>query len=77
MSSKVIGDYTYLWYDVRPHPNFGTVEVRVHGLADARRAHARARGADPGNVSRLPAFRFHAERVVREILARYMQHTPA
>jgi carboxylate-amine ligase len=27
--SKVIGDYTYLWYDVRPHPNFGTVEVRV------------------------------------------------
>lgn len=29
MESKVIGDYTYLWYDVRPHPNFGTVEVRV------------------------------------------------
>jgi len=29
MGSKVIGDYTYLWYDVRPHPNFGTVEVRV------------------------------------------------
>jgi carboxylate-amine ligase len=28
MSSKVIGDYTYLWYDVRPHPNFGTVEIR-------------------------------------------------
>ena len=27
--SKVISDYTYLWYDVRPHPNFGTVEVRV------------------------------------------------
>jgi carboxylate-amine ligase len=25
----VIEDYTYLWYDVRPHPNFGTVEVRV------------------------------------------------
>jgi carboxylate-amine ligase len=21
-------DYTYLWYDVRPHPNFGTVEIR-------------------------------------------------
>ena len=29
VSSKAIGDYTYLWYDVRPHPNFGTVEVRV------------------------------------------------
>ncbi|MGI8512621.1 MAG: carboxylate-amine ligase [Solirubrobacteraceae bacterium] len=27
--SKVIQDYTYLWYDVRPHPNFGTVEIRV------------------------------------------------
>ena len=26
--SKVIEDYTYLWYDVRPHPNFGTVEIR-------------------------------------------------
>ena len=28
-ASKTINDYTYLWYDVRPHPNFGTVEVRV------------------------------------------------
>jgi carboxylate-amine ligase len=28
-TSKVIDDYTYLWYDVRPHPNFGTVEIRV------------------------------------------------
>jgi glutamate---cysteine ligase / carboxylate-amine ligase len=27
--SKAIPDYTYLWYDVRPHPNFGTIEVRV------------------------------------------------
>jgi carboxylate-amine ligase len=25
----VIQDYTYLWHDVRPHANFGTVEVRV------------------------------------------------
>jgi carboxylate-amine ligase len=24
-----VPDYTYLWYDVRPHPNFGTVEIRV------------------------------------------------
>jgi len=29
MQSKAIADYTYLWYDVRPHPNFGTVEIRV------------------------------------------------
>jgi len=28
-TSRVIQDYTYLWYDVRPHPRFGTVEVRV------------------------------------------------
>ena len=29
VESKAIEDYTYLWYDVRPHPNFGTVEIRV------------------------------------------------
>ncbi|MBV9603893.1 MAG: carboxylate-amine ligase [Solirubrobacterales bacterium] len=29
VDARVIEDYTYLWYDVRPHPNFGTVEVRV------------------------------------------------
>jgi glutamate---cysteine ligase / carboxylate-amine ligase len=28
-SCKVIRDYTYLWWDVRPHPNLGTVEIRV------------------------------------------------
>jgi carboxylate-amine ligase len=29
VASGVIEDYTWLWYDVRPHPKFGTVEVRV------------------------------------------------
>ncbi|MBV9802953.1 MAG: carboxylate-amine ligase [Solirubrobacterales bacterium] len=29
VKSRVIEDYTYQWYDVRPHPNFGTVEIRV------------------------------------------------
>src|SRR5438876_5703551 len=29
VESGTIEDYTYLWYDVRPHPNFGTVETRV------------------------------------------------
>ncbi len=29
VESGVIEDYTYLWYDVRPHPNFGTVEIRA------------------------------------------------
>jgi carboxylate-amine ligase len=28
-TAKVIRDYTYLWWDVRPHPRLGTVEVRV------------------------------------------------
>ncbi|MGH3035176.1 MAG: carboxylate-amine ligase, partial [Gaiellaceae bacterium] len=25
----VIADYTHIWWDIRPHPRFGTVEVRV------------------------------------------------
>jgi carboxylate-amine ligase len=25
----VIEDYTYLWYDVRPHPRLGTIEIRA------------------------------------------------
>jgi carboxylate-amine ligase len=29
VDSGVIEDYTYLWYDVRPHPNLGTVEIRT------------------------------------------------
>jgi carboxylate-amine ligase len=29
VETRAIEDYTYLWYDVRPHPNFGTVETRV------------------------------------------------
>src|SRR5436305_33114 len=29
VNARMIEDYTYLWFDVRPHPNFGTVEVRV------------------------------------------------
>ena len=27
--SGAIDDYTYLWWDVRPHPKLGTVETRV------------------------------------------------
>jgi glutamate---cysteine ligase / carboxylate-amine ligase len=29
MEAGVVEDYTYFWWDVRPHPNLGTVEVRV------------------------------------------------
>jgi carboxylate-amine ligase len=29
MDARVIEDYTYLWHDVRPHPELGTIEIRV------------------------------------------------
>jgi len=29
MRGGAIDDYTYLWWDARPHPNLGTVELRV------------------------------------------------
>jgi len=29
VQSRVMQDYTWLWYDVRPHPKLGTVEIRV------------------------------------------------
>ena len=77
--SGVMEDYTYLWYDVRPHPKFGTVEIRGLRLADARRAHARARRAHPGDgaselaehydaggaLSRLPVADARREQVAR------------
>ena len=28
VEAGAVADYTYLWWDVRPHPNLGTVEVR-------------------------------------------------
>jgi carboxylate-amine ligase len=29
VEARAVPDYTYLWWDVRPHPNLGTVELRV------------------------------------------------
>jgi glutamate---cysteine ligase / carboxylate-amine ligase len=29
VNAGVMEDYTWLWYDVRPHPNLGTVEIRA------------------------------------------------
>ena len=29
VETGAIADYTYLWFDVRPHPNLGTVEIRA------------------------------------------------
>jgi glutamate---cysteine ligase / carboxylate-amine ligase len=33
-------DYTYIWWDVRPHPNLGTVEVRGMDIQAAPEANA-------------------------------------
>lgn len=33
MRSGAIDDYSYLWWDVRPHPGIGTVETRVFDQA--------------------------------------------
>jgi glutamate---cysteine ligase / carboxylate-amine ligase len=56
-----LDDYTFLWWDVRPHPKLGTVEVReMDAQGPLRRIaalagliHALARGAaeDPGEES--------------------------
>jgi carboxylate-amine ligase len=29
MRAQALPDHSYLWWDVRPHPRFGTVEVRI------------------------------------------------
>ena len=49
VESGVIEDYTYLWYDVRPHPNFGTVEIRAMDAQTHVEHTLGARGADPGD----------------------------
>ncbi len=28
-ANAMMADYTYLWYDVRPHPRLGTIEIRA------------------------------------------------
>ncbi|HEV2856987.1 MAG TPA: YbdK family carboxylate-amine ligase [Solirubrobacterales bacterium] len=35
-----VDDYTYIWWDVRPHPNLGTVEVRGMDIQAAPEANA-------------------------------------
>ena len=35
-----VADYTYIWWDVRPHPNLGTVEVRGMDIQTAPEANA-------------------------------------
>ena len=49
VDAKTIEDYTYLWYDVRPHPNFGTVEIRAMDGQTRVEHTLGAGGADPGD----------------------------
>jgi carboxylate-amine ligase len=43
-ASGMIEDYTYLWYDVRPHPRLGTIEIRAMD-SQTRIEHTLALGA--------------------------------
>jgi carboxylate-amine ligase len=62
LETAEVEDYTYLWWDIRPSPNLGTVEVRamdaqsrletVAGLAAL--IHALAVACSEGNVERTP-----------------------
>ena len=43
-----IADYTHIWWDIRLHPRFGTVEIRICDAVTPRRGRGRARGLLPG-----------------------------
>ncbi len=49
VESGVMEDYTYLWYDVRPHPEVRHDRDPRLRQPDARRARGGAGGADPGD----------------------------
>ncbi len=44
-----VEDYTFLWWDVRPHPRLGTVEVRGMDVQTEVSDQRRRRGPDPGS----------------------------
>jgi carboxylate-amine ligase len=66
VASGVIEDYTYLWYDVRPHPALGTVEVRVMD-AQTRVEHTIALAALVQALVRDLAVGFEAGRPIDEL----------
>jgi carboxylate-amine ligase len=67
VESGVMEDYTWLWYDVRPHPKFGTVEVRDYPwqMLDENKWLAARHGLD-GDLVDLPS----SERIATKALAR-------
>jgi carboxylate-amine ligase len=66
MKSGAIPDYTYLWFDVRPHPNLGTVEVRVFDQ-QTRLEHTLALAAAVQALVHLYSSRFDAEEPMVEV----------
>ena len=47
VATAEVDDYTYLWWDIRPSPNLGTVEVRAMDAQTRLEQRRRARRADP------------------------------
>jgi glutamate---cysteine ligase / carboxylate-amine ligase len=63
--SGLIEDYTYLWYDVRPHPRLGTVEFRAMD-SQTRVEHTVALSALIASLVKLLAERFEQGAEQRE-----------
>jgi carboxylate-amine ligase len=63
--SGVIEDYTYLWYDVRPHPRLGTVEIRAMD-SQTRLEHTVALAALTQALVKELAEHYEAEQVLSE-----------
>jgi glutamate---cysteine ligase / carboxylate-amine ligase len=57
--SGLIEDYTFLWYDVRPHPRLGTIEVRAMD-SQTRVEHTAALSALVVSLVKLLVERFQA-----------------
>ena len=50
VKTNCIDNAKKIWWDVRPHPFFATLEFRICDMPDARRRDARHRRADPGDL---------------------------
>ena len=69
MRGGAIDDYTFLWWDVRPHPRLGTVELRVfdqqtrveHTIGFAALAQSLAHHLASGFDEALPSIEYPAE----------------
>jgi carboxylate-amine ligase len=80
-------DYTYLWWDIRPHPVLGTVEVRamdsqsslhtVAGLAALVHSLARRAAAQPGPWERRDVLMESSFRAARDGLDATLWHDGA